>query len=74
MGAKVADVIRRLAAMSFTIDAASGGGSHYKIKREGQRTVPLSLHNGLRGEIDDRYLKIIARELNVSYDALRHGD
>lgn len=59
------DLKRALEAMGFTFETASGGGSHFKIKRDGHRTVPISLHGGLRDEIDDKILKKMARQLEL---------
>lgn len=49
----------------FEWEASSGGGSHFKIKRDGHRTVPISLHNGMKEEISNVLLKKLARQLSL---------
>lgn len=64
---------KRLEELGFSFETSSGGGSHFKIKREGQRTVPLPLHNGLREEISDLLLRKLARQLGLTFEDLRQG-
>lgn len=69
MATRGTDLKRRLLAMGFDFEEPSGG-SHFKIKRDGQRTVTVSLHNGLREEIGGVLLRKLARQLGVSYESL----
>lgn len=70
MAMRAAELKKRLESMGFEWTTATGGGSHFKIKRDGQRTVSLSLHNGLKDEISDVILRKLARQLGVAPEAL----
>lgn len=69
MGWRASELFATLRDMGFETCEPSSG-SHWKIKRDGQRTVPIALHNGLRTEIDKKWMRIIARELNVNVETL----
>jgi len=73
MGLRASELKRRLEELGFQWESSTGGGSHFKIKRDGQRTVPLSLHNGLREEISDFLLKRLARQLGLAAEDLYSG-
>lgn len=73
MPIRAGELKKRLEELGFSFEAASGGGSHFKIKREGQRTVPLALHNGLREELSDLLLRKLARQLGLTFEDLRNG-
>jgi hypothetical protein len=42
-------------------------GSHWKFKREGDRTYPIPAHNGEKQEIDDKYIQGLCRNFNLSF-------
>jgi predicted RNA binding protein YcfA (HicA-like mRNA interferase family) len=66
------DLKRRLEAMGFTFETSSGGGSHFKIKRDGQNTVPVALGNGLKTELSSKLLRKMARQLGVDVKTLEN--
>jgi len=68
---RASELKRRLESFGFSFEEATGGGSHFKIKRAGQRTVPLALHNGLKDEISNKLLKKLARQLGLAFETLR---
>ena len=67
------DLKRVAEAMGWAWETSSGGGSHFKLKRDGNNTVSVALGNGLKTEISDKLLKKIARQMGVSFEALRNG-
>jgi len=69
MAMKARELKRLLEEFGFEWTTASGGGAHFKIKREGQRTVPISLHHGMSDEVSDLILKKLAKQLGLSADA-----
>jgi len=45
-------------------------GSHWKVKREGQRSFPLPAHNGSKSEITDHYIRALWRNFGcVDWDS-----
>lgn len=65
MPLRASELMKILEGEGFECTTSTGGGSHFKIKRDGQRTVPLSLHNGLKEEVSDFILKKLARQLGI---------
>lgn len=71
MALRASELKRILEELGYQWETASGGGSHFKIKRDGMRTVPIALHNGLREEISDLILRKLARQLGLDPGILR---
>ncbi len=70
MAMRASELKRLLEEFGFRWETATGGGSHFKIKRDGQRTVPISLHHGMKEEISDLMLKKLARQLGLAPESL----
>jgi len=66
MAMRASELKRVLQELGFEWETATGGGSHFKIKRDGQRTVPISLHHGLKEEVSDILLRKLARQLGLA--------
>lgn len=65
MPLRASELKKILEGEGFEWTTSTGGGSHFKIKRDGQRTVPISLHGGMKDEVSDVILKKLARQLNI---------
>jgi len=55
--------------MGVQVEEPRGGGSHYMARHQGRR-YPIALHNGLKTEVDDIYIRGIARGLGLDIDDL----
>jgi predicted RNA binding protein YcfA (HicA-like mRNA interferase family) len=70
MAMRASELKRILEGFGFEWTTATGGGSHFKIKRDGQRTVSISLHNGLKEEVSNLLLRKLARQLGLAPETL----
>jgi predicted RNA binding protein YcfA (HicA-like mRNA interferase family) len=70
MAMRATELKKLLENLGFEWSTSSGGGSHFKIKRDGQRTVSISLHNGMKEEVSDFILKRLAKQLSLAPETL----
>lgn len=62
----------RRAAGEYGIDVSEPGkGSHWQCRRSGVRMYPIPAHNGLRTEIDDKYIAAFCKHFGIDEDQFR---
>ncbi len=72
MPARLSAIRRRL--LDFDVIVAEPNrGSHWMARRAGARPFPLAAHNGLRAEIDDRYITGLCRNFGIDEEEFRRG-
>lgn len=71
MPARARDLVRALRQLGVRVDEAAGGGSHFKASKAGYRSYPLSLHNGLKSEVSDKYISGVAQAFDLDEKTLR---
>jgi hypothetical protein len=70
MGARLRDIRRAASAHQIEVTEPSSG-SHWQCRRAGSRMYPLPAHNGLRTEIDDKYLSAFCKHFGLDEDEFR---
>ena len=64
MPARLRDI--RRAAKDYGVEIAEPSkGSHWKCTRPGTRNYPIPAHNGLKTEIDDKYISAMCKHFGV---------
>lgn len=65
MPARLKDILR--AAKTLGLDAREpNSGSHYMVSKPGcLRPYPLSAHNGMKTEIEDKYIRGLCRAMGL---------
>ena len=48
-----------------------GGGSHYRASKLGFRSYPLPLHNGMKSELSDVYLRGVCSAFEIELSELK---
>jgi hypothetical protein len=71
MPARVREIIAVCAAFGILVEKPKGGGSHWKAKRDGCRTFPIPASNAERTEIDDKYIRALCRNFDLSYEDVK---
>jgi hypothetical protein len=62
---EIAEIARR-----YGYELDEGAGKHnWRFRKEGERTYPIPAHNGLRTEIDFKYIRGLCRNLNIPLEA-----
>lgn len=69
MPVKARDLKRAVEALGADFIEARGGGSHWRIRYNG-RTYPIPLHNGLKSDVLDCYVRGVCRVLGVTVEQL----
>lgn len=69
MPARLRDLARVVEALGGNVDKPNKG-SHWKAYNAKGELFPLASHNGPRTEIDDRYIRGLARHLGITFDEL----
>ena len=69
MSIRASDLKRVLEGEGFSWEPIGDGGC-VKISRNGQRTISISLHGGSFEEIDDLFLRGVARQLRIGIETL----
>jgi hypothetical protein len=68
--ARFSAIKREVQALGFTLEPPRGGGSHWKVM--GPRgCFPIPAHNGLKGQVPDRYIQSLCRFLGVDFEEFR---
>ena len=70
MPVRARDLARALASFGVEIIESKGGGSHFKCVK-GSRVYTISLHNGLKTEIANVYVKGVCRAFDIDIAELR---
>ena len=70
MPARLNKIIAVAAEYGVTITTPSSG-AHWKAKKAGCRTFPISAHNGARSEIPDEYIRGMCRCFGIDYKEFR---
>ena len=71
MPPRAKDVVRALATFGVTVEKSKGGSSHYKASKAGYRSYPLALHNGMKSELSDVYVKGVCQAFDIDEEDLR---
>lgn len=69
MPARLKDLKRGLEQLGVTVEAPNKG-SHWKCRKPGYRAYTLPAHNGVRTEIDDKYIRSLCKNLELDADEL----
>jgi hypothetical protein len=62
--------MQALVACGVLVKTRTGKGSHV-VLCHGQKTYPVSLHNGDRTELSDVYIRGICRKFGIDYQTFR---
>jgi hypothetical protein len=69
--ARFRDVARAARKRGVVVEAATGGGSHFKFKLEGFRTYPVTAHNGDKEEISASIIKKLCKHFSWDYESFK---
>lgn len=69
MPARLRDLVRVIEALGGRVEKPNSG-SHWRAYTADGRMYTLPSHNGLRGELDDKYIRALARHFGVSFDSM----
>jgi hypothetical protein len=67
MPARLRDLARVVEALGGTVEKPTKG-SHWKAYAPDGRMYPLPSHNGPRGELDDEYIRGLARLFGITFN------
>lgn len=70
MPARLRDIKRALEARGITVETPPSGGSHYRARKD-SIVYPIPSHGGLKGEINDIYIRGLCRRFGLDEDAFR---
>lgn len=66
MPARLRDLARVVEALGGRVEKPNKG-SHWKAYNKDGRMYPLPSHNGAKGELDDNYIRGLARHLGITF-------
>jgi len=70
MPARLREIRRAAGKFDIAITEPSSG-SHWQARKQGCRMYPLPAHNGLRTEIDDKYIAAFCKHFGLEEDEFR---
>jgi hypothetical protein len=70
MGVRLRDLQRALAKFQVEVTEPKKG-SHWHARGPNGMSYQLPCHNGLKTELDDKYIRGMCRQLDIDYDALK---
>jgi|HubBroStandDraft_6_1064221.scaffolds.fasta_scaffold1437747_2 hypothetical protein len=70
MPARLRDLVATLRTMGVEVETPKSG-SHFVARKPGCRPYPIPAHNGLKSEIEDKYIRALCRNFGIDPAALK---